>query len=148
MMELVYESGGVSYRTPVRDQLTLGRASDNDIVLRDSSVSRHHARIEAKGGAFHLIDLDSTNGIRVSGDSVPSGPFSVGDVLGVGNFDISVETAAAVTDALSSDTYLRPVSEFNQDFGLEGPPQKVSTGIGARERVFEILAQVAKVLIQ
>ncbi len=148
MMELVYESEGVSYRTPVRDRLTLGRASDNDIVLRDSSVSRHHARIEIKGGAFHLIDLDSTNGITVNGDSVPSGPFFVGDVLGVGNFDIRVETAAAATDALSSDTYMRPVSEFNQDFGLEGQPQRVSTEIGARERVFEILAQVAKVLIQ
>jgi len=49
---------------------------------------------------------------------------------------------------LSSATYLRPLAEFNQDYGLEGQPQEISKEIGPRERVFEILAQVAKVLIQ
>jgi len=51
MLGLVFEDGGVTHRVPVRDGLTLGRSSDNDVVLRDFSVSRHHARIEDAEGA-------------------------------------------------------------------------------------------------
>jgi adenylate cyclase len=148
MLELVYEDGGVSYRVQVREGLTLGRASDNDVVLRDFSVSRHHARVDERNGEFHLVDLESTNGIRVNESFVESGAFSAGDILGVGSFELQVESVADDTGGLSSATYLRPLSEFNQDYGLEGRPQEVSKELGPRERVFEILAQVAKVLIQ
>ena len=57
MLELVFEDSGVSHRVPVRDGLSLGRSSDNDVVLRDFSVSRHHARIEEKDGELRLVDL-------------------------------------------------------------------------------------------
>jgi class 3 adenylate cyclase len=148
MLELVFEDGGVSHRVPVRDGLTLGRSSDNDVVLRDFSVSRHHARVDESDGKLHLVDLESTNGVRINEEFVASGVFAVGDLLGVGSFELRVEDAATDTGGLSSATYLRPLSEFNQDYGLEGKPQEISKEIGARERVFEILAQVAKVLIQ
>jgi adenylate cyclase len=148
MLELVFEDSGVSYRVPVRDGLTLGRSSDNDVVLRDFSVSRHHARIEENDGELLLIDLESTNGVRINEEFVDSGAFSLGDLLGVGSFELRVEEAAGDTGGLSSATFLRPLSEFNQDYGLEGQPQEISKEIGPRERVFEILAQVAKVLIQ
>ena len=148
MLELVFDDGGESHRVPVRDGLTLGRSSDNDIVLRDFSVSRHHARVDEMDGKFHLVDLESTNGVRINEEFVSSGIFAVGDLLGVGSFELRVEDAAVDTGSFSSATYLRPLSEFNQDYGLEGKPQEISKQIGARERVFEILAQVAKVLIQ
>jgi len=148
MLELVFEDGGVSHRVPVRNGLTLGRASDNDVVLRDFSVSRHHARVEEKESELHLVDLESTNGVRINESFVASGAFAVGDLLGVGSFELRVEEAGSDTGGLSSATYLRPLSEFNQDYGLEGQPQEISKEIGPRERVFEILAQVAKVLLQ
>ena len=70
MLGLVFEDGGVTHRVPVRDGLTLGRSSDNDVVLRDFSVSRHHARVEEADGTLRIIDLGSTNGIRVNEDFV------------------------------------------------------------------------------
>ena len=148
MLELVFEDGGVTHRVPVRDGLTLGRSSDNDVVLRDFSVSRHHARIEDAEGAFRINDLGSTNGVRINESFVESGDFSAGDLLGIGSFELTAESSDTEALGLSSATYLRPLSEFNQDYGLEGKPQEISKEIGARERVFEILAQVAKVLIQ
>jgi adenylate cyclase len=148
MLEFVFEEGGVTHRVPVRDGLTIGRSSDNDVVLRDFSVSRHHARVEEKDGELRVVDLDSTNGVRVNEDFVPAGSFAVGDRLGVGSFELLVEGADAEASGLTSATYLRPLSEFNQDYGLEGRPQEISKEVTARERVFEILAQVAKVLIQ
>jgi adenylate cyclase len=149
MLEFVYEDGGHAHRVPVRDGLSLGRSSDNDVVLRDFSVSRHHARVEQQGGVYTIVDLESTNGIRINESFVRSGTFAAGDVVGIGSFELSVEQASTTdTSGLTSATYLRPLSEFNQDYGLEGKPQEISKEVGPRERVFEILAQVAKVLIQ
>lgn len=48
-------------KTPV----TIGRALDNDIVLADIGVSRHHAVIEVDDGTWVIKDLGSRNGIRV-----------------------------------------------------------------------------------
>lgn len=42
--------------------MTIGRGSDNDIVLKDRQASRNHTKIEFRDGAYHVIDLDSTNG--------------------------------------------------------------------------------------
>ncbi len=149
MVELVFEEGGVTHRVPVRDGLTLGRSSDNDVVLRDFSVSRHHARVEDTEAGFRIFDLESTNGIRINEDFVTEGGFKVGDTLGIGSFELTVEAGEGTdVSGLTSATYMRPLSEFNQDYGLEGQPQEISKEVGARERVFEILAQVAKVLIQ
>ncbi len=148
MLELVFDDGDVTHRIPIRDGLTLGRSSDNDVVLRDFSVSRHHACVEEREAVFHVVDLGSTNGVRINDDFVESGAFTLGDRLGVGSFELLVEDTATDAAGLSSATYMRPLSEFNQDYGLEGRPQEISKEIGARERVFEILAQVAKVLIE
>ncbi len=41
---------------------TIGRGSDNKMVLDDSSVSRYHAQIEQLGSDFYIVDLGSTNG--------------------------------------------------------------------------------------
>ena len=148
MLDLVYEDSGVLQRVRVRDGLSLGRSSDNDVVLRDFSVSRRHARIEADGDGFRIVDIDSTNGVRVNDTPVSAAGFAAGDLLTVGGFELRVEEVDVADDGgLSSATYLRPLSEFNQDYGLEGS-SSVSKQMAPRERVFEVLAQVAKTLIQ
>jgi len=148
MLELVYQDGSATRRTLVRDGLTLGRSSDNDIVLRDFSVSRQHARVEVEGETAKIVDLGSTNGVKVNNTFVTSSGLNAGDQVVVGNFQIEVEDAGSDADGLSSATYLRPLSEFNEDYGLEGSATGASRELGVRERVFEILAQVAKTLIE
>lgn len=50
----------------VRDgTFSIGRDAANDIVVEDSSVSRHHAEIRVDGDGMVLIDLDSMNGTHV-----------------------------------------------------------------------------------
>jgi len=46
-------------------QTTLGREDDNNIVLDEDRVSRHHAVIIHEGGVFWLQDLGSANGTFV-----------------------------------------------------------------------------------
>lgn len=45
--------------------LTIGRAPDAGLSLADTSVSYLHARIEDRGDAWAVVDLGSTNGMRV-----------------------------------------------------------------------------------
>jgi DNA-binding SARP family transcriptional activator len=44
----------------------IGRLSDNDIVLDDDTVSRHHAVIVDTGNSFVITDLQSANGVDVA----------------------------------------------------------------------------------
>lgn len=51
-----------------RKTATLGRAEDNDVVVKGNLISRLHARIEASRDKFTLID-ESTNGTFVQTNS-------------------------------------------------------------------------------
>lgn len=47
---------------------TIGRSSENDIYLsKDSTISKHQAKIVEQNNHFRLIDLGSTNGTKVNG---------------------------------------------------------------------------------
>jgi pSer/pThr/pTyr-binding forkhead associated (FHA) protein len=48
-----------------RPQVAIGRADENDVVVRGNLISRIHARIELSRGKFRLID-QSTNGTFVN----------------------------------------------------------------------------------
>lgn len=51
-------------------KMTLGRDESSSIVLRDDSVSAWHAEIERTRRGWYVTDLDSTNGVLVSGQAV------------------------------------------------------------------------------
>jgi hypothetical protein len=76
--------------------LTIGRAADNDLVLPDSRVSRHHARIAGRRGTLVYADLGSTNGSRVNGVPVGELVLGAGDRIEVGDTVIIVEVAGDV----------------------------------------------------
>lgn len=50
----------------------IGRSPDNNLILRDSRVSRNHAQIVVDDGKFHLEDLGSRHGVWVNGQRVES----------------------------------------------------------------------------
>jgi len=74
--------------------LTIGRANDNAIVLRDGRASRHHARIDARRGSLVLSDLGSTNGSFVNDRRVESIALGEGDRVRVGTTTLLVEAIA------------------------------------------------------
>ena len=52
---------------------TIGRSKDADCVLRDPNVSRRHAELrQAESGDWQIVDLGSTNGVKVNGRRVSS----------------------------------------------------------------------------
>jgi len=53
-----------------RQEITIGRAPSCDVVLSHVGVSALHARILEQGGAYYLVDNNSTNGVWLNGKKV------------------------------------------------------------------------------
>ena len=47
--------------------ISIGRASDNDVIVDDPLVSRHHCQLKLQHGAYGFADLGSRNGSWVNG---------------------------------------------------------------------------------
>ncbi len=68
LLVLVVERGpNTGQHIPIRDAVTIGRQADNDLVIADDGLSRHHARLAVQGETLVLTDLGSANGTRVNG---------------------------------------------------------------------------------
>jgi hypothetical protein len=70
----------------------IGRSSDSDIVIPAQEVSRRHAQIVPQDGRWMLIDLDSTNGVRLNGRPLGA-PVRLdpGDVIEIGTVELVFE---------------------------------------------------------
>lgn len=71
--------------------ITIGRAPDNGLVVRDGRASRHHARIDGRRGSLVLTDLGSTNGSFVNDRQVESIALGEGDRIRIGTTSLIVE---------------------------------------------------------
>lgn len=69
--------------------VTIGRKSDNRLILTDSLSSRHHCVVEPTDGGFQVRDLKSANGTRLNGAPVFQQTLSSGDILQVGTTRIT-----------------------------------------------------------
>jgi SARP family transcriptional regulator, regulator of embCAB operon len=76
----------------------IGRRADNDIVLADPKVSRHHAVIIDTGTSYQITDLQSANGLEVQHQRIrTSATLEDGDQIriGVNNFTFEIFSEAA-----------------------------------------------------
>jgi hypothetical protein len=83
-VHLVFKPGG--------RRLNVGRVSDNDLSLNDSSVSKIHAALVMnQQGTLLVADTGSTNGTFINGRRISYGesrPIEDGDVVGFGDIEV------------------------------------------------------------
>ena len=68
---------------------TIGRATNNDLILNHTTVSGHHAEIVFTGNYFEVIDLGSTNKVIVNGQFFQRTMLRNGDMIGLGEVVIT-----------------------------------------------------------
>ncbi len=61
--------------------IRIGRALDNDLIIENAGVSRHHAQLRLRYGRFMLQDLDSSAGTTVNGQPVHETLLQSGDLI-------------------------------------------------------------------
>lgn len=69
----------------------IGRASDNDVIVDDPMVSRHHCQLKLQHGAYGFTDLGSRNGSTVNGQPVSQVALGPGDVIRIGDTEIEFQ---------------------------------------------------------
>ncbi|MCD6031050.1 MAG: domain containing protein [Thermomicrobiales bacterium] len=89
-LRLLPIESGVPHASLQSGPVTVGRAEDNDLVLADPEVSRHHARLEPDGQSWRAVDLGSTNGTWINGARRNVATIAVGDEVGFGGVRYTV----------------------------------------------------------
>lgn len=167
-LQLHYVDLGVPRVSDLKSDISIGRTEGNDLVLNHPSVSRKHARMEGRDGRWWIVDLKSTNGVKVNGNLVSESAVHAGDRILVGSVQLDVKAMPSVdfsADSMfdnPSGTVIRRISDFNSEFGLDiGDLQAAAQGVRppsepgmklepsvTREKIFQVLIQVARSLLQ
>ena len=110
----------------VTDSLSVGRGSDNGLVLGSKQISRNHAQLSVLNGQLYVKDLESSNGTFINDERIAaneSKQLSAEDTLGFASFifQVSAPVSATViheqavadkpTLMLSPDTEIAPIVE-------------------------------------
>ena len=166
-LQIHYVDLGVPRVADLRGEMSVGRTEGNDLVLNHPSVSRKHARFEARDGHWWIVDLKSTNGVKVNGNLITESAVTPGDKILIGSVQLelrgmpSVEFTGESMFDNPSGTVIRRISDFNSEFNLDFTPEaaqvaprkpsepgvKQEPGM-AREKIFQVLVQVAKAMLQ
>jgi adenylate cyclase len=75
-----------------KEKVIIGKLPENDIELKDNTVSRQHCQLQRVGKGYKLTDIKSTNGCYVNGQRVQSKVLAVNDKITVGRTIISFLT--------------------------------------------------------
>lgn len=72
-----------------KDQFIIGRgAKSSDLPIRDGNISRKHAAVVRRAGAYYIKDLGSTNGIDYNGERIEARKIEEGDVFSICDYQL------------------------------------------------------------
>lgn len=142
MASLTWQTAEGERRFRLGLETRLGRAPQNDICIPDTGVSGFHARIVREGAAWIVEDCGSRNGTFVNDQPQVRATLRDGDVLGIGNVDLtfrSRETSASDTDIDVADAstivWRKRESEAAAPAGPAAPPGGVGDATRLRQLV-------------
>jgi pSer/pThr/pTyr-binding forkhead associated (FHA) protein len=107
--------------------IVIGRTDENDVVINHRSISRHHAKIVRENGHYHIVDLQSANGVRVNGEEYGKVELRKGDHIDLGHVRLR---------------FVAP----GEDFLFDRDAQIVDVGGGRKSRVGLIMAVIVVVV--
>lgn len=86
-----------------KNVISIGRTSDNDLVINNIKVSRKHAQLEKKGDEWFLEDLDSSNGTYINGSKIKRERVTPKDVITIGGVPLNLERLFSDKKEISGD---------------------------------------------
>jgi adenylate cyclase len=143
-IHVISKEGGIYDYHIFKEEITIGRGKENDIALKDSTISRNHAKITKSGNEYRLIDLGSFNGTLINGKPVQNAILRDKDQIRIGLtkliFSAKKQSSASYADSQilfseangeSDDQHIiksRPLADFKKpeellirDIGRKSP---------------------------
>jgi pSer/pThr/pTyr-binding forkhead associated (FHA) protein len=99
------------------DAISIGRGPDNDIQIKEKSVSRKHAKIIKKGDSYLIEDLNSKNGTFIKGMQIHPGKvfkLEEGSPVAIGNVVVSIGRIPPEEETLTTES-IEVSSELSDD---------------------------------
>jgi len=119
MKYLLYMQDGFSKRLPLLKQnLSLGRGNDNDIVVDNIAISRNHLAIEVGVDSILIKDEDSINGSFFKGEKIKKAEIKEGESFLLGELDFTLKISTS-KDLEDFDISTRYVPELKKDKNFE-----------------------------
>jgi transcriptional regulator with GAF, ATPase, and Fis domain len=114
-------------RVRLGSRLRVGKATDNDLVLPDDTVSRHHCELERSPAGILVRDLGSTNHTRIGRAAVREGTLEPGSTLVVGDVELMLRSEPTRAQILPSES-----PRFGE---MIGPSLAMRSIFGVLERI-------------
>ncbi len=165
MYKLVYKDGEKVVSFPFQQgEVRIGRASDNDVVVNDFGVSRHHSKVTVENNQSFIVDLESRNGTRVNNVLVTKRLLNDGDEISLGKFiihftkttDDQIQIEEEKDENLSSPgTFIKPISDIRRiipesvSAAVDSPAHEPAAirDIQKSNQILQVLIAVAKSLL-
>ncbi len=80
-------------KVPLVGRISIGRSTENDVVIDNKLASREHAIIQKIKDDYYLKDLGSTNGTLLNGAKVPNDKYiklEHGDTITIGKTNLNI----------------------------------------------------------
>jgi pSer/pThr/pTyr-binding forkhead associated (FHA) protein len=103
----VLEGAPEATRTFNEDVVSIGRSSENNFCIRETSLSRKHCEIAAVGGKFILVNHARTNGTLVNGQPVGETVLKRGDTILAGRISLRFEGNGEKMDKESAGGFFK-----------------------------------------
>ncbi len=127
------EGEATEFDLPKEEGITwqLGRSDSNEVVIKNRMVSRHHARVELRDGAYFIVDEDSTNGTWHDGERISEHKLANNDEiqLGLGKVHLTFIDKSAgesITEKHDITLLQRPQDLLTQSHPLPRPEMRKS----------------------
>ena len=110
-LQVTTNDGQIFNYPVIKERITLGRSKDNDLVISDNTVSRHHAEIRKSKDGYLLIDLGSYNGTRLNGKPIQTAPLTDNDLVQIGLTKMVFFDRASIPETPSDSVLFAAESE-------------------------------------
>jgi serine protease Do len=128
--------------TKILKKISIGRASDNDFVISDNTVSSHHAFLEIyENNVLKITDNQSTNGTFVNNKKVDFAFITNTDSIILGTYVLSLN------QVLSAILSKNPVSVFKEKVNSPIPKNRTGLFIGLAVLILVLGTSVAFYLL-
>jgi pSer/pThr/pTyr-binding forkhead associated (FHA) protein/tetratricopeptide (TPR) repeat protein len=115
------DTANVTEYTITKDETSIGRGKDCDIILNDKRSSRKNAMISRAGLRFLIKDLNSSNGTYVNGEKITELELSGDDLIKIGNVEFQFKAESADYIKNERNFLSVPSSASSDDFGMAIP---------------------------
>jgi pSer/pThr/pTyr-binding forkhead associated (FHA) protein len=108
-----------------KEQVSFGRSQKCDIIIAEEALSRQHCLIELHQGEFFITDLNSSNGVYIDGNRIPSQtrtPYATFQALNIGPLECQLSDELP-SDQTTQNSHLTRTGQM-----LTSPTRKMTSG--------------------